>query len=243
MALADKRKVYKAKERAILDAMNTRQNIVNEIIPLQAWLRNQMGIRTRIPAGGRVIDLPDFNPQGLSVDAGIQVYDQALAELNTAAKLAFEEFKNSQSAVESAITQVEKINPLRTANARVAAADQMLKEMIIAVEDDLDRHFVQQMMIRLREGLVKDYKGIGVGIVQRTSVLASNRTLARVDARGSAQIALGQETDILQGVQQIANLIMAGQTAGPLGTVGGLNASPSTRFYRAVRVRYDRLYL
>ncbi len=234
VALADKRKVYKAKERAILDAMNTRQNIVNEIIPLQAWLRNQMGIRTRIPAGGRVIDLPDFNPQGLSVDAGIQVYDQALAELNTAAKLAFEEFKNSQSAVESAITQVEKINPLRTANARVAAADQMLKEMIIAVEDDLDRHFVQQMMIRLREGLVKDYKGIGVGIVQRTSVLASNRTLARVDARGSAQIALGQETDILQGVQQIANLIMAGQTAGPLGILGGLNALPrrdSTELY------------
>ena len=126
------------------------------------------------------------------------------------------------------------VTPLRTANARVAAADQMLKEMIIAVEDDLDRHFVQPMMTRLRTGLVRDYKGIGVGIVQRTSVLATNRTLARVDARGSAQLALGEETDILQGVQQIANLIMAGQTAGPLGILGGLNALPrrdSTELY------------
>lgn len=120
----------------------------------------------------------------------------------------------------------KQLNPLRKATARVAAADQMLKEMIIAVEDDLDRHFVQPMMVRLRDGLVKQYKGVGVGIIQRTSLLATNRALARVDAGGSAQLALGEETDILEGVQQLANLYLAGATGNALNILGGLNALP-----------------
>jgi hypothetical protein len=120
----------------------------------------------------------------------------------------------------------KQLNPLRKATARVAAADQMLKEMIIAVEDDLDRHFVQPMMLRLRDGLVRQYKGVGVGIIQRTSLLATNRALARVDASGSAQLALGEETDILEGVQQLANLYLAGATGNALNILGGLNALP-----------------
>ena len=120
----------------------------------------------------------------------------------------------------------KQLNPLRRATSRVAAADQMLKEMIIAVEDDLDRHFVQPMMVRLRDGLVKQYRGVGVGIIQRTSVLATNRALARVDASGSAQLALGEETDILEGVQQLANLYLAGQTGNALSILGGLKALP-----------------
>lgn len=120
----------------------------------------------------------------------------------------------------------KQLNPLRRATARVAAADQMLKEMIIAVEDDLDRHFVQPMMVRLRDGLVKQYKGVGVGIIQRTSLLATNRALARVDAGGSAQLALGEETDIIEGVQQLANLYLAGATGNALNILGGLNALP-----------------
>lgn len=120
----------------------------------------------------------------------------------------------------------KKLSPLRRATPRVAAADQMLKEMIIAVEDDLDRHFVQPMMVRLRDGLVKQYKGVGVGIIQRTSLLATNRALARVDAGGSAQLALGEETDIIEGVQQLANLYLAGATGNALNILGGLNALP-----------------
>lgn len=122
--------------------------------------------------------------------------------------------------------EAEKLNPLRKATARVAAADQMLKEMIIAVEDDLDRHFIRPMMQQLRAGLVSKYKGIGVGIVQRSSVLATNRGLARIDARGSAQLALGDQIDIIEGVQQLANLYLAGQTGNILSVLGGLNALP-----------------
>ena len=233
-AIAQKEAKLQEKFRAI-DAVNKRRrNLVSEIIPLQTWLRNEMGIRTKIPAPGRFPGTTGVVTPAQDEDGKLRQLDGFLAELNEFAKRAVEEIDESRRAVDIATNLAKNVNPLRTANARVAAADQMLKEMIIAVEDDLDRHFVQPMMLRLRQGLVKDYKGIGVGIVQRTSVLASNRTLARVDARGSAQIALGEETDILQGIQQIANLIMAGQTAGPLGILGGLNALPrrdSTELY------------
>ncbi|HWF89488.1 MAG TPA: hypothetical protein VN659_11670 [Pyrinomonadaceae bacterium] len=113
---------------------------------------------------------------------------------------------------------------LRTANAREAAADQMLKEMIIAVEDDLDRLFVQPMLKGLREDLQR--KGIGVGIVQRTSVLATNRLLARVEPRASAQLPLGETTDVLQAAQQLSEIFFAAQAAGPLGALGALKGLP-----------------
>ena len=117
------------------------------------------------------------------------------------------------------------LDPLRTANARVAAADQMLKEIIIAFEDDLDLHFIQPMLSRLRKRLV-DEKGIGVGVIQRTSVLATNRLQARVDARGSAQLAVGDTQNILGAFQQLGQLIASGQAGGPLGILSGLNRLP-----------------
>ncbi|MGH9873712.1 MAG: hypothetical protein ACRD9S_14785 [Pyrinomonadaceae bacterium] len=121
---------------------------------------------------------------------------------------------------------MEEINPLRTANARVAAADQMLKEMIIAVEDDVERHFVQRMLNRLRERITKGKIGVGVGVMQRTSVLATNRLLARVDPRASAQLAVGEEQNILQSVQQLAQIYLTTQTGGALGLLGALDKQP-----------------
>lgn len=112
-------------------------------------------------------------------------------------------------------------NVLRTATAQVARADLMLRQMINAVDEDIDRHFVQPMMICLRQKLTRD-KGISVGIVNRTSVLATNRLVARVDARSSAQLAIGDEQDALQAAQQLANLFLAAKTGGLLGGINGL---------------------
>ena len=122
--------------------------------------------------------------------------------------------------------ELGKHNPLREANARAAAADQMLKEIIIAVEDDLDRHFVQPMIQTLRSEITKKKTGVGVGVIQRTSVLATNRLIARVDPRGTAQLAIGEEQNILQSVQQLAQLYFAAQTAGVLGAFKALDAQP-----------------
>lgn len=121
------------------------------------------------------------------------------------------------------LDQVEKKEPLRLATPRVAAADEMLKEMMIAVEDDLDRLLVHPMLYRLRSDLIKT-SGLNVGVLQRTSMLATNRLVARVDPRASAQLALGEETDILQSIMQLGEVYLAAQTAGVFGTLNVLNA-------------------
>jgi hypothetical protein len=115
--------------------------------------------------------------------------------------------------------------PAGGATPRVAAADQMLKEIVIAVEDDLDRLFIQPMITRLRTRLITQ-GNLRVGIVQRESLLATNRGLARVDPRASAQLAVGEEQDILSGVQQLAQLYAAVQTGGALAALGGLDQQP-----------------
>lgn len=114
--------------------------------------------------------------------------------------------------------------PAETANARVAAADQMLKELIIAIEDDLDRRLVAPMLNGLRSTLLQ--KRIGVGVLQRTSVLASNRLVARVDPRASGELPVGEEQNVLQATQQLAQLYLTAQTTGVIGTLGALDALP-----------------
>jgi hypothetical protein len=136
--------------------------------------------------------------------------------------------QRKQAATDAIVTDISKLqefakrrNVLRTATGQVARADLMLRQLINAVDDDVDRHFVQPMMICLRERLSRD-KGIGLGVINRTSVLATNRLVARVDARSSAQLAVGEEQDALQAAQQLANLFLAAKTGGILGGINGL---------------------
>ncbi len=121
--------------------------------------------------------------------------------------------------------EVSGVDLLRTANAQVARADLMLKQLIDAVDQDIDRHFVQPTIIGLREILVRE-KVVSVGVLNRTSVISTNRLLARVDARASAQLPLGEETNILQSAQQLAQVVQAGQIGGILGVFGSLNGLP-----------------
>lgn len=107
---------------------------------------------------------------------------------------------------------------LRPSPARVAAADGMLDVFTKAFEDDIDREYVQPMLRDLRVKLKS--KGIGFGVIQRTSVLATNRLVARVDPRATAELAVGEETNLIQGLQQISQLTLAAQTGGVSGVLG-----------------------
>ena len=111
---------------------------------------------------------------------------------------------------------------LRPSPARVAAADGMLDVFTKAFEDDIDREFVQPMLGALRDELRTT--GIGFGVVQRTSVLATNRVVARVDPRATAELSVGQETNLIQGLQQIAQLTLDARTGNVGGLLGGLGA-------------------
>jgi hypothetical protein len=114
---------------------------------------------------------------------------------------------------------------LSAATPSEAKADEMLKAMIIAIEDDLDRIFLQPMIEGLRKRLIAD-TGVNVGIMQRESMLATNRGKARVDPRASAQLAVGEQEDILAGVQQLAQLYGKVQTGGALAALGALDQLP-----------------
>ncbi|BCM88909.1 hypothetical protein IAD21_00751 [Abditibacteriota bacterium] len=105
-------------------------------------------------------------------------------------------------------------------NGRIAAADEMLKRMITAAEDDLDRQFISPSINDLRTTLANRY--VNVGIVGRTSMLATNRSLSRVDPRASAQLEIGPEEDVLGATQQLAQLIVSSQTGGVLGGLSAL---------------------
>jgi hypothetical protein len=116
---------------------------------------------------------------------------------------------------------------LRPSPARVAAADGMLDVFTKAFEDDVDRTYVQPMLSGLRVKLKST--GIGFGTIQRTSVLATNRLVARVDPRATAELAVGQETNLLQGLQQISQLTLAGQSTGALGILKTLQAQSNEK--------------
>ncbi|HEX7312616.1 MAG TPA: hypothetical protein VF297_01775 [Pyrinomonadaceae bacterium] len=127
--------------------------------------------------------------------------------------------------VEELEALARKNNVLRTANAKVASTDLMLRQMINEVDSDIRLLFVQPMVDCLRRQLVSE-GGISVGIVNYTSVLATNRLVARVDARSSAQLSIGEEQDVLAGVQQLVNLYLSAQTGNILGGISALRSLP-----------------
>jgi hypothetical protein len=108
---------------------------------------------------------------------------------------------------------------------RLAKLNELLKQMIYAVDKDLRAQIIVPMLSSIRDRLLQTKK-IGVGVFQSTSILASNRLVARVDPRGSAQLTIGEETDVLQATVQLAQLYGAVQTGGLTGALGGLDQLP-----------------
>jgi hypothetical protein len=108
------------------------------------------------------------------------------------------------------------------AGPRVAAADEMLKGMVEKLEDDVDQAYIQVMLKNVRHALVK--QGLTVGIVQRTSLLATNRLKARVDPKGMYDLSVGEQQDLLASVNQLASIYLSAQTGGTLSAFGSLNS-------------------
>ncbi|MGV3721781.1 MAG: hypothetical protein ACO1SX_12790, partial [Actinomycetota bacterium] len=86
-------------------------------------------------------------------------------------------------------------------NAREAVINDQLKAMVQGVDDDMRRLFIEPMFDRIRKRIVKE--DVGVGVVNRTSVLGSNRLVARVDPRASANLAMGDDLNVLEGALQL----------------------------------------
>jgi hypothetical protein len=84
---------------------------------------------------------------------------------------------------------------------------------------------------------------LGAGVIQETSILASNRLGARVDPRGSAQLAVGEEQNVLEAARQLTNLLglagkglVSGATGNPAALTGGPSALGSSTLASAQSV-------
>ena len=105
----------------------------------------------------------------------------------------------------------------RHLNSREAALNEMLKTYVRNIDDDLKRQFVEPMFEQVRTEMLNN-KGIGVGVIQRTQVLGSNRLSARVDPSASAALPIGETENALAAALQL------GQIAAAVGTGGASTA-------------------
>src|SRR5262249_24968744 len=119
----------------------------------------------------------------------------------------------------------------RFSQASESAVNLTFRKYLEQVNRDLTDAIIKQTFRRLNERLIEE--SLGVGVIQETSILASNRFVARVDPRGSAQLAVGEERNALEAAKQFVNLLgLAGKTfltggAAPLALGGPLGGGSS----------------
>jgi hypothetical protein len=122
----------------------------------------------------------------------------------------------------------------RFSQASESAVNLTFRKYLEQVNRDLTETYVKPTFRDINDLLLREK--LGVGVMQETSILASNRLNARVDPRGSAQLAVGQEQDVLEAARQLTNLfgiagkgLATGVTGNPLALAGGpVGAASST---------------
>lgn len=159
--------------------------------------------------------------------------DHLISQDNTPENLA-----GIQTEIDARTTGVAAPNSsIPKALAREAAINETLKQALKTINDDLDVEFVEPMFDLFRSQIASN-SGVAVGIVQRTSILASNRFVARVSPNAAADLEMGNQKNVLADLTDLVNLIgqvgaagtaAAGRTlaAGAMGVAGGaLSAIP-----------------
>ena len=191
-------------------------------LPLVGWLTD-----TASPKKNSQLSVQDWKCIGLRASLGYNSYN--FGDDNETHKL-------DRAVWEIGRVQSE-LNPLSKATPRVAAADDMIKRMINAVQRDLDAYFIERAIIDIDNAA--NGGGIQLGSVQRTSLLATNRQVARVDAEATAQAETSTTQDLLASASQLASLathlqdrnrsssLASGLLSGGLASTSGAAALPS----------------
>ena len=96
--------------------------------------------------------------------------------------------------------------------AQMAVGDQIIKQFVVAAEDDLDAELIRPSLRNLQKDASQ--KSVELGIVQRTSILAGDRRSARVDPKASIEFSFPQPADLLQESVDLVKLVAKGTGAG-----------------------------
>lgn len=195
----DKRKALEAEAEAILLSGEAEQ------LRLAAQLEKR-----------GVVDDPRFEP----------VHEELLSRLYGEDKKEEDLVKMSEGKLPSLLTESFTENTLRayragstmvstksnSALSREAVVNETLKDLLRIIDDRVQGAFIDPMYVRIRDDL-NDRCGVQVGVVQRTSVLARNRLIARVVPKASASVPLGQEQDVLKAAIQLGQILDTAGTA------------------------------
>ena len=112
-------------------------------------------------------------------------------------------------------------------HSQVAKLNETLKRFIHAADQDIKGQYMRPMLERLQNDL-DSIGGLSISIFTETSILASNRLVAKVDAKGSAEVALGDQVNILQQSIQLAQLLGAALPAAAKSATGTSAAGAAT---------------
>ncbi|MCW3060612.1 MAG: smc 2 [Capsulimonas sp.] len=177
-----------------------------QYLPLVGWLNaKQIGPRASSSAQPKS-KLPardDWFAQGWSVLMGGD-----MPSLDPS----YQEFMRMDTATKNALDrkawELTKLtwqrNALSAATPRVAAADDMIKRMIIVAEDDLDHYFVQPALQKVQS--LTDNSDVQFGVIQRESLLCTNRLVARVDPSATANPTVPGDDNVLASAQQLGQI-------------------------------------
>src|SRR5207253_1145052 len=99
--------------------------------------------------------------------------------------------------------------------------NETIKRALKAVDEDMQQMFIDPMLERVR--LAVSAEGVSVSVFQRTQIIASNRLVAKVDPTASSTLNLAaKETNALDEVLQLTQLVAQVQSGGVLTALGGL---------------------
>ncbi|MCW5869800.1 MAG: hypothetical protein KIS61_21265 [Candidatus Eremiobacteraeota bacterium] len=118
-----------------------------------------------------------------------------------------------QTAIAKIDSKLDRTSPEGLFIGQEATVNEFLKKLVFSTEDVVQEYTIEPMYRELSKDL-REMDGISVGILQRTSILASNRLIARVDPKGSASIELTKEQDILGAALQLQTILADAQTGG-----------------------------
>ncbi len=196
------------------------------LAPSLLWVREVFGIDAQAYE-----DLvPDVT--ALSLVEGQQSASAKSTDIDTSKK-ALEKVEQAQDRFAvKAMRSFRAAYPTDQTNARIAAADEMLKRIMIAFEDDIQDHFVLPALEKVKSSLAS--RAISVGKIDRISLIATNRYAARVEGNASAELDLAGQEHLVDQALMLGDLMTAAKGAnasGILQKLKGFDQEPTSEYY------------
>jgi hypothetical protein len=196
------------------------------LYPALLWLKEAFGLTiqvlesmsTDVAAKNPALQAAATNPLNIQSAEQARAYSKVMAEISQAT-----------------VGRLRRAYPRSESNARIAAADEMLKRIMIGLEEELQTQFVNPALDEMRRSLQR--KSITVGRVDKQSIIATNRYASMMEGTASAELDVSGKEDVLQASLNLADVISSIKK-GDLNKIGdtlrGTQSEEDNVFYAVV---------